>query len=133
MSKIYTSLLLGQEALWSPLHRLIQELPSHDQKVVFDCVLGDLSRTYFDSSQHLSASTTDPTTTRAIAGSATLINGLTSHNEYLLECAVDWISVSSSSSSRGYGMRRALIAVLAQSQGLLLYLFWGASDTYRKS
>ncbi|KAK5092041.1 telomere binding protein [Exophiala xenobiotica] len=119
VSKVYTSLLLGSVVLWSPLHRLIQGLPSHDQKVLFDCILNDLSRTYFKNSQHLPPSTTDPTTARAIAGSAALIHGLTSHNEYLLECAVDWVSASSGPDCRGCGIRRALLAVLAQSQGNL--------------
>ncbi|KAK5957378.1 telomere binding protein [Knufia fluminis] len=121
VSKIYTSLLLGPTALWSPLHRLVANLPSHDQKVVFDCILNDLSRSYFKNSQHLPPSTTDPTTARAIAGSAALVNSMTSQNEYLLECAIDWVSTSSGSHSRGSGMRRALIAVLTQSQGLPLH------------
>lgn len=121
MSTIYTSLLLGPTALWSPLHRLAKDLPTHDQKAVFDCILNDLSRSYFENSQHLPPSSTDSTTAKAIAGSAALIHGMTSHNEYLLECAIDWVSTSSGSHSRSLGMRRALIAVLAQSQGLPLH------------
>lgn len=63
------------------------------------------------------ASSTDMTTARAISGAAALINGLVMHNDYLLECAVNWVT-SSNNVDRGSGLRRALIAVLAQSQGL---------------
>lgn len=122
ISEIYKSLLLGQHALWTPLHNLIKNLAARDQKKFFECVLGDLSRTYFSAAQPGSILVTDMTTAKAISGAAALINGLVTQNDYLTECAVDWVT-SSSGTSRGSGLRRALIAVLAQSQGLLTFMF----------
>ncbi|KAK5087899.1 telomere binding protein [Lithohypha guttulata] len=119
VTKVYTSLLLGPIALWSPLHQLIRNLPTHDQKVVFNCILNDLVRTHAMKSQHLASNTVDVPTMRTIAGVAGLVYGLTSHNEYLLECAIDWVSSAGGAPSRSSSMRRALIVVLAQSQGKL--------------
>lgn len=82
-------------------------------------MLNDLSHKYFGALQYLPASSTDMTTARAIAGAAALVNGLVTHNDYLLECAIDWVTTSNNV-IRGSGLRRALIAVLAQSQGLSL-------------
>lgn len=80
-------------------------------------MLDDLSRSYFNAAQPGPALNTDMTTAKAISGAAALINGLVTHNDYLTECAVEWVT-SSNGTSRGSGLRRALIAVLAQSQGL---------------
>ena len=131
-TKVYRSLLLDSKALWTPLHQLIKDLPSHDQKVVFDCILNDLSRTYLAGFQHLAVSTTDSAATKAIAGCAALVRGLVMHNDYLLECAIDWVSSTASGAhARGSGMRRALISVLAQSEGKLADYTKATIDEFR--
>lgn len=90
-------------------------------------MLDDLSRTYFGTAQQAAALNTDMTTAKAVQGAAGLINSLVSHNDHLLKCAVNWVTSPSGTSpngtTRGSGLRRALIAVLAQSQGLYTFFF----------
>lgn len=82
-------------------------------------MLADLSISYFSNSQHLAVSSRDVNITHAISGIAALINGLISHSDYLTECAVDWVSNAGGPNSRSFGMRRAMIVVLARSHGEL--------------
>ena len=111
----YSSLLLGRRALWTPLHQLIKGLSSHDQKAVFDCVLEDLSRVHL---KDISASPGNVGASRAIAGAAALVHGLLSNNEFLTDCVIEWVSTpSGGQAARVMGMRRALIVLLAQSNG----------------
>lgn len=83
-------------------------------------------------SQHLASNTVDVPTMRTIAGVAGLVYGLTSHNEYLLECAIDWVSSAGGAPSRSSSMRRALIVVLAQSQGKCPKSAWFCANSVGK-
>lgn len=115
ITKIYRSLLLGKTALWTPLHKLITPLPTHDQKVIFDGILNDLARVHFSQSQHLPLNSSDSAVAKAISGVAALIRGLVSHNEYLLECAIDWATTTNGQQSKSVYVKRALIAALVQN------------------
>lgn len=117
MATIYRSLLLGSQALWTPLHQITKGLTSHEQKVVFDSILTDLMRRYLSESKALPIDSQDPIFASRIAGAAALISGLVEHNEYMLECAIDWVSTSSGTQGKDIAIKRALICALARSKG----------------
>jgi hypothetical protein len=121
VTELYTSLLLGKRALWTPMHNLMESLPSYDQKAIFDTVLRDLARRFLQpggeavrdkESLMRSAST--------VSGVAAMVKGLTQNNALLEEHVVYWLtSTSGEYAGLGLDARRAVIATLATSQGKL--------------
>lgn len=106
-------------------------LPSHDQKIVLDCILDDLSNTYLRRAEH---NNRDLDLSKIIAGAAGLINGLVSHNIYLVNCLVDWVSTTNSNQvTRGPAVRRAVVALLAGSNSTLNYSSQSLSNVNSES
>lgn len=132
MATTYSSLLFGKRALWTPLHQLTRSLARHEQKVVFDSILGDLTRKYLSDSQVLPIDTQEPTFILKIAGAAALISGLVEHNEYMLECAIDWVSTSNGTQGKDIATKRALVCALASSKSKSGRSVDGRADRYRK-
>ncbi|KIW23226.1 uncharacterized protein PV07_11443 [Cladophialophora immunda] len=119
--ELYNSLLLGKRALWTPMHMLIHGLSAYDQKVLFDTILRDLARRFFESG----ADTVGPkellvTRTSAVGGVAAMINGLVQNNPLLEAHVIHWLtSTNGEYAGVGLNARRAVIATLAASQGKL--------------
>lgn len=96
----------------------MRDLPSHDQKIVLDCILDDLTQVHF---RRVESNNNGPELSKVISGAAGLINGVVSHNKFLVDCLVDWVSTTSNTqASRGPGIRRALVALLAGSNGTFM-------------
>lgn len=117
--ELYTSLLLGNRALWSTMHALMQALPSYDQKAIFDAILRDLALRFLQSG-------TDAMENKEsligdapmISAAAALINGLVQNNPLLEAHVVQFLTATSGEyAGIGIGARRAVIATLATSQG----------------
>jgi len=116
VSELYSSLLLGDKALWTPLHQLLQTLSHYEQKAFFDAVLRDLSQKYLDAGGAVASLNAE--NQPMIRGVAALVTGMTQNNSVLEEHLVQWISNATGESARfGLQTRRAVIATLAQSQG----------------
>lgn len=129
--ELYTSLLLGSRALWTPLSRLLKGLPSYDQKIVFDGILRDTSSTFFGTmNQEALYDGTDPSAAKAVSGVAALISGLVSNNELLMDHVVELIAApGNTQASAGIGAKRALIVFLSQYQSRS-YCFGGIASAY---
>ena len=84
--------------------------------MVFDSILGDLTQRYLPEAQNLAINTQDVHIMSKIAGAAALISGLVEHNEYMLECAVDWVSRPHGGFGKDIATKRALVAALASSK-----------------
>jgi hypothetical protein len=112
VTELYSSLLLGRQALWTTLHQLLRSLPSPDQRAVFDTLLRDLTRKY------LHSETWGIESTSTIGAVAAMVNGLVQHNHILESYVIEWLtSTNGQSAGLGLDARRAVIATLAKHQG----------------
>lgn len=104
--------------MWTPLDQLLRGLPPHDQRVVFDAILFDLNRNQLNEAK-LVGDVNNIETRKIISGAAALIAGIIKQNEILEEYLEEWLVVANASyAAIGIATRRALIAVLATSQGM---------------
>ncbi len=120
ITELYTSLLLGDRALWTTLHTLIQSLPAYDQKGFLDTILRDLARRYFSSSVGaIPEKESLLGNTSVVGGVAALIAGLVEHNPLLKSQLVHWITATNGEyAAEGLDVRRAVIATIATNQGI---------------
>ncbi|OAP63536.1 hypothetical protein AYL99_02763 [Fonsecaea erecta] len=121
ISELYNSLLLGKRALWTPMHILIQGLPAYDQKVLFDTILRDLARRFFENGADIvGPKELLETNSSTIGGVAAMINGLVRNNPLLEAHVTNWLtSTNGEYAGLGLNTRRAVIATLAASQDKL--------------
>jgi hypothetical protein len=123
---LYTSLLFGEKALWTPLHILLQNMSTHDQKVMFDIVLRDAARRFLRVGNDIPDNAALTQNALPIAGVAALVKGLIQGNAFLEAHVVQWLTNTSGEySGLGLETRRAVMATLATSQGMALYLSSG--------
>lgn len=118
---MYTQLVLGERALWTPLHLLSSYLPRLDQKIVLELMLQDLSRkllsTRFDKDNDISVVVDGK---EAIGGVAAIVSGFIGDNEYLEGQLIDWLTGTSTSyAPQTLQARRAMILILAAKEGKL--------------
>lgn len=119
VSNLYKQLLFGAKAYWTPLHQLMSNMSDHDQRVIIDTILNDTTKTYFSHQGSESVASDAQCTKKAIAGVAALVSKLISHNSALREHMIEWITASNTSAAGNVFTRRAMVALLADSQGLL--------------
>ncbi|ETI25851.1 hypothetical protein G647_02628 [Cladophialophora carrionii CBS 160.54] len=132
ITELYTSLLLGNRALWTPMHKLMETLSSYDQRAIFDTILRDLARKFLQTggeavrdreSLMRNAST--------VSGVAAMVKGLTQNNVLLEEHVVYWLtSTSGEYAGLGLDTRRAVTATLATSQDKLGRVLEKAMETF---
>jgi telomere length regulation protein len=101
------------------LHSLLNTLSAYDQKAVFDIILRDVTRRHLQTSASgLSQGLPTSGEFTAVGGMAAMINGLVQSNSLLEAHLVHWLtSTSGDYAGLGLGVRRAVIATLAQKQG----------------
>ena len=118
VTEIYTSLLLGGRALWTPLQTLLQKLTPQEQRTCFDLILRDLARKYLRNTPGGVEGIDDLETQTSIGGVAALVTGLIQHNKILSDHITEWLtSTTGDYANFGLVTRRALIATLALKQG----------------
>ena len=122
VSELYSTLLFGSRALWTPLRQLIQALTSSEQRAFFDSMLRDLTRKYLRTgvsidSMPLNGLESDS----AIGGVAAIVTGLIEGNTALDEHLVQWLtSTNGEYATLGLDTRRAVIATLALRKGRMI-------------
>lgn len=119
VSDLYKQLLFGAKAYWTPLHQLMNNVSDHDQRMIIDAILNDVTRTYFNHAGQEPVASDEQRMKKAIAGVAALVSNLISHNQALQGYAIDWVTTSNTYAAGNVFTRRAMIALLADTQGLL--------------
>lgn len=123
MAEIYTQLLLGEKALWTPLRLLSNHLPRLNQKMILELMLQDVSKKFLSAESEREH---DPNLgiggKEAVAGVASIISGFVGDNEYLEEQLMEWLaSTSGSYTTNTLESRRAMILVLCSKEGKLYF------------
>ncbi|KIW20098.1 hypothetical protein PV08_00673 [Exophiala spinifera] len=118
--ELYTMLLFRNHALWTVLHTLIQSLPSHDQKSLFDTILCDLGRKHLGGSINVADKESLASHSAAIGGVAAMINGIVENNPLLQAHLTHWLTTANGQYvGLGLDSRRAVIASLATDKDKL--------------
>lgn len=105
------------------MHTLMQALPAYDQKAIFDVVLRDLALRFLQSGTDALEKMEFPTMdTTMISAAAALVNGLVQNNPLLETHVIQFLTTTSGEyAGIGIGVRRAVIATLATSQGTVCH------------
>ncbi|OCT49313.1 hypothetical protein CLCR_04526 [Cladophialophora carrionii] len=132
VTELYTSLLLGNRALWTPMHKLMETLSSYDQKAIFDTILRDLARKFLQTGgEAVQDKESLMRNASTVSGVAAMVKGLTQNNVLLEEHVVYWLtSTSGEYAGLGLDTRRAVIATLATSQDKLERVLEKATETF---
>ncbi|KIW65690.1 hypothetical protein PV04_07923 [Phialophora macrospora] len=132
ITELYTSLLLGKRALWTPMHNLINSLPSYDQKAIFDTVLRDLARRFLQTGvEGVRDKESLMRSAPAVSGVAAMVKGLAQNNALLEDHVVYWLTNTSGEyAGLGLDARRAVIATLATSQDQLERILEKTTETF---
>ena len=119
VSELYHSLLLGNQALWTPLRQLLHHLTAQEQRLFFDAMLRDLVRKYLRYGPVTSTSQNNGLENESnVGGVAVMVAGMALNNTNLEDHIVEWLtSTSGEYASLGLDTRRAVIATLALRQG----------------
>lgn len=119
MAEIYTHLLLGEKALWTPLRLLSNNLPRLNQKTILELMLQDMSKKFLSAELqrehdlYLGISGKE-----AVGGVASIISGFIGDDEYLEEQLIEWLtSTSGTYTAHTLESRRAMILVLCSKEG----------------
>lgn len=100
------------------MHTLIQSLPSHDQKSLFDTILCDVARKHLGGSLNVADKGSLESNSPAIGGVAAMISGLTENNTLLQAHLTHWLtSANGQYVGLGFASRRAVVASLSANQG----------------
>ncbi|KAJ9502393.1 telomere binding protein [Exophiala xenobiotica] len=120
VTELYTSLLLGEHALWTVMHLLLQSLPSYDQRALFDTILRDLARRFLHSNLNVEDQETMTLSMPAVGGVAAMVKGLVQNNQVLQAHLTHWLtSTNGEYAGLGLGVRRAVTATLSSDQDKL--------------
>ncbi len=120
VTELYTSLLLGEHALWTVMHVLLQSLPSYDQSAVFDTILRDLARRFLHNNLDVEDRETLSLSVPAVGGVAAMVRGLVQSNKVLQAHLTHWLtSTNGEYAGLGLGVRRAVTATLSSDQGTI--------------
>ncbi|KAJ9615701.1 telomere binding protein [Cladophialophora chaetospira] len=132
ITELYTGLLLGNKALWTPMHTLMQNLSAYDQKTIFDTILRDLARKFLQSGPEVVRDKGSLMGNRAsVSGVAAMITGLVQSNVLLEAHVVHWLtSTNGEYTGMGLEARRAVIATLATSQAKLEQILEKTVETF---
>ncbi|KAK5199201.1 telomere binding protein [Exophiala xenobiotica] len=114
VTELYTSLLLGEHALWTVMHLLLQSLPSYDQRALFDTILRDLARRFLHNNLNVEDQETMTLSMPAVGGVAAMVKGLLQNNQVLQAHLTHWLtSTNGEYTGLGLGVRRAVTATLS--------------------
>ncbi|EXJ57111.1 hypothetical protein A1O7_07455 [Cladophialophora yegresii CBS 114405] len=132
ITELYTSLLLGKRALWTPMHNLIKTLPSYDQKAIFDTILRDLARKFLQTGgEAVGDKESLMRNASTVSGVAAMVKGLTQNSALLEEHIVHWLtSTSGEYAGLGLDTRRAVIATLGTSKDKLERILEKTIETF---
>ncbi|ETN36982.1 uncharacterized protein HMPREF1541_07970 [Cyphellophora europaea CBS 101466] len=121
VSELYHSLLLGNQALWTPLRTLLNHLTAQEQRLFFDAMLRDLVRKYLRHGPVTSPSQKNGLESESnVGGVAAMVSGMAQNNTVLEDHIVQWLtSTNGKYASLGLDTRRAVIATLALRQDKL--------------
>ncbi|KAK7890246.1 telomere binding protein [Exophiala xenobiotica] len=120
VTELYTSLLLGEHALWTVMHLLLQSLPSYDQRALFDTILRDLARRFLHNNLNVEDQETMTLSMPAVGGVAAMVKGLVQNNQVLQAHLTHWLtSTNGEYAGLGLGVRRAVTATLSADQDKL--------------
>lgn len=119
VSELYHSLLLGKQALWTPIRQLLHHLSVQEQRLFFDAMLRDLVRKYLRYGPVTTTSQKNGLESESnIGGVAAMVAGMAQNNSVLEEHIVEWLtSTSGEYANLGLDTRRAVIATLALREG----------------
>ncbi len=119
MVEIYTQLLLGEKALWTPLRLLSSYLPRIYQKMILELMLQDLSKKFLAPSlEKEDNSKLIMDGKEAVGGVASIISGFIGDNEYLEAQLIEWLTKTSGSyAANTVEARRAFVLVLSAKEG----------------
>jgi hypothetical protein len=119
--ELYTHLLLGEKALWTPLRLLSSYLPRLNQKMVLQLMLDDMSKKFLSTSWEKEIGKDSKLVINdkeAVGCVASIISGFIGDSEYLETQMIEWLTSSSSSyTAQTLGTRRAMVLVLATREG----------------
>ncbi|KIV85837.1 hypothetical protein, variant [Exophiala sideris] len=120
ITELYSSLLLGDRALWTVMHILLQGVSPYDQKSLFDAILRDLARRYLRSNVDVQEKEALLANVSTVGGVAAMINGLVQSNTVLRAHLTHWLTVTEREyAGLGLDARRAVMATVAQDQDQL--------------
>lgn len=121
MTEIYTQLLLGEKALWPPLHLLSNHLPRLNQKMILELMLQDMSKKFLSAeSEREHDLSLGIGGKEAVGGVASMISGFVGDNEYLEEQLMEWLtSTSGPYAAQSLETKRAMILVFCAREGKL--------------
>jgi hypothetical protein len=119
VSELYHSLLLSDQALWTPLRQLLHHLSAQEQRLFFDAMLRDLVRKYLRHGPVVNTSEKNGLEDESnIGGVAAMVTGMTQNNTVLENHIAQWLtSTSGEYAGLGLDTRRAVIATLALREG----------------
>lgn len=121
VAELYSQLLLGDRALWTPLRSLCSCLPRLDQKVMLELILEDLSKKFLTTNSGYEDNSRLVIDGRgAVGGVASIISGFIGDNGYLETQLQEWLtSASGTYTPHTLETRRAMILVLSAKEGKL--------------
>ncbi|KAI1618478.1 telomere length regulation protein-domain-containing protein [Exophiala viscosa] len=118
--ELYSSLLLGDRALWTVMHTLLQGLSAYDQKSFFDAILRDLARRYLRIHVDVQEKEVLLANTSTVGGVAAMISGLVQSNTVLRAHLTRWLTATDGEyAGLGLDTRRAVMATVSQDQDQL--------------
>lgn len=102
------------------MHELLRALPRWEQRAFFDGMMRDIARNYMDSgTSSISLNSSPVVQDRTIEAVAGLVAGITENNQFLQDYIVEWlVDDSGANASIGLHARRAVMATLANSEGM---------------
>ncbi|KAK5022118.1 telomere binding protein [Exophiala sideris] len=120
ITELYSSLLLGDRALWTVMHILLQGVSPYDQKSLFDAILRDLARRYLRSNVDVQEKQALLANVSTVGGVAAMLNGLVQSNTVLRAHLIHWLTATEREyAGLGLDARRAVMATVAQDQDQL--------------
>jgi hypothetical protein len=129
VAELYSQLLLGGKALWTPLRLLSSYLPRLNQKMILELILQDLSKKYLSTTlgkEHDPERVND--SKEAVGGVSAIVAGYVGDDEYLKAQLIAWLTTTLGPyTAQNLETRRAMILVFSGKEGKFLceiYISW---------